>query len=115
MKCCKLIHQQALTTSHSFLNPIFFSLVAIDINNDTKASVLRGCLALILVFRCPLMAIVTFKAREKVAAAKQKIRERRERQEIEIRNAAARREIRHRLRSNEEISNRLPSNEETSC
>ncbi len=55
-------------------------------------------------FRCPLTAFITFKSRREVAATTRRIKERQERQEIEIKNALMKRQVRQRLRSDEETT-----------
>ena len=97
-----LIPIRATIISAIFVVPYvvnFRILKAVDIDVDVKASIIRGVVALLLAVRCPLTAFVTFKSAKEVATNKRRIKERKERQEVEIRNAIMKRHHQRKLGS----------------
>ena len=95
-----LIPIRATIISAVFVVPYvvnFRILQSVDIDVDVKAVIIRGVIAVILAVRCPLTAFVTFKSAKEVATNKQRIKERRERQEVEIRNALLKRHNQRKL------------------
>jgi hypothetical protein len=75
---------------------IYFASItaAVNIDNETKADVLRIALSTMLLLRCPVTAFITYKSKEEFVINTKKRRKRQRRQNREIQLALMKRSSR---------------------